>query len=205
MNKQNCTQIVLVRHGETTDEDTKKIYKGTLDIPLSAKGIARLKRVANHLAHRNLDCIYTSALSRARESGRIIAGPHNLDIICDSSLNELHFGRWQGMSFNEIAEKFPDNLSLWLEDPENHPPLGGEPLLQAQKRIMGKFREIVDGHKGGSVAIVAHGGALRIILCALLSVKLSNMFRVAQDHGCINTVDIYDDSNPVVTLVNFTV
>ncbi|OPY73715.1 MAG: Phosphoserine phosphatase 1 [Syntrophorhabdus sp. PtaU1.Bin002] len=205
MDKQSITRIVLVRHGETTDEDTKKIYKGTLDIPLSAKGIVRLKRVASHLALHNLDCIYTSVLSRAVESGRIIAGPHNLDIISDSSLNELHFGRWQGLSFNEIAEKYPDNLSLWLQDPENHPPLGGEPLLQAQKRIMGKFREIVDRHKGGNVGIVAHGGALRIIVCTLLSVKLCNMFRVAQDHGCINIVDIYDDSNPVITLLNFTV
>lgn len=204
MDKQSTTRIVLVRHGETTDEDTKKIYKGTLDIPLSEKGVARLKRVASHLAHHNLDCIYTSVLSRAVESGKIIAGPHNLDIISDSSLNELYFGRWQGLSFNEIAEKYPDNLSLWLQNPENHTPLGGEPLLQAQKRIMEKFREIVNKHRGQSVAIVAHAGTLRIIVCTLLSIKLSNMFRVAQDHGCINIVDIYDDSNPVVTLLNFT-
>lgn len=205
MDKQDYTRIFLVRHGETTDEDTKKIYKGTLDIPLSEKGITRLKRVANHLAGYNLDSVYTSVLSRAVESGRIIAEPHNLDIVPDSSLNELYFGRWQGMSFNEIAEKFPDNLSLWLQDPENHPPLGGESLLKAQKRIMGKFREIVNKHQRENVVIVAHGGALRIILCTLLSIKLSNMFRVAQDNGCINIVDIYDDSNPVVTLLNFTV
>ena len=205
LEKRDYTRILLIRHGETVDEDTKKVFKGTIDIPLSATGISTIERVADYLKIYNLDYVYTSALSRAVESGKIIAEPHNLDIIVESRLNEIHFGQWEGLNFSEIEKLDPHFFMLWLQDPEKYTPPGGESLAHAQKRIMDKFAEIEETHRGKIIAIVAHAGVLRIIIASVFSLKLSNMFRFAQDYGCIDIVDIYEDSNAVVKLLNFRV
>lgn len=198
------TRIFLIRHGETVDEEVKKVYKGTLDIPLSKKGILTIKRVADFLSRYTIDFIYTSALSRCMESGRIIAGTKKLRIKTTASLNEIHFGCWEGLSFDEINASYPKEFRSWLKNPVKYTPPRGEPLLNAQERILKEFYEIVRKHKNASIAIIAHAGVLRIIISSLLSLKLSNMFAFSQDYGCINIVDVYENNKAVVKLLNLT-
>ncbi len=199
------TRLFLIRHGETIDLETKKIYKGSLDIPLSDRGRERLKRVSTHLSSHPISQVYTSALSRAVESGTIIAQAHGLGIKSIPALNEIHFGLWEGLSFDEINERYPRELDLWLRDPEAHSPPKGEPLLLAQKRIMASINSIRDTHDGQNVAVIAHGGMLRIVICTLLQIKLSNLFKIGQDHGCVNIVDLYENGNATIQLLNFIV
>ncbi|MCX5799686.1 MAG: histidine phosphatase family protein [Proteobacteria bacterium] len=198
------TRLFLIRHGETIDTETKKIYKGTLDIPLSRKGMSRMKNASKFLSKFNIDFIYTSALSRSIESGQIIAKPHNLDIEVASAFNEIHFGLWEGLTFEEINKQYPKELELWLKDPQIYSPPQGEPLTDAQKRIAGGFEEKIRKHDGQTIAIVAHGGTIRIIICVVLSLKLSQIFKIAQDYGCINIIDIYENNNAILKLMNFT-
>ncbi len=205
MDKNVYTRILLIRHGETVDEETKKVYKGTINIPLSAKGISTMRKVAEHLRAYNLHVVYTSALSRAMESGKIIAEQHGLDIIVDSGLNEIDFGEWEGLSFYEIEERDPAFFMAWLKDPEKHTPPRAESLTNARERIMERFAAIVQKHRERTIAIVAHAGVLRLIIASIFSMGLSDMFRFAQDNGCIDIVDVYEDSNAVVKLLNFTV
>ncbi|HEY3277169.1 MAG TPA: histidine phosphatase family protein [Syntrophorhabdaceae bacterium] len=200
----NPTRLFLVRHGDTVDEETKKVFKGSLDIPLSERGRGRIEKAGAFLSRFNIDYIYTSALSRCIESGTIIARPHGLPIETSGGLNELCFGSWEGLSFDEIDAHYPEEFSRWLSDPELHAPPAGETLRQAQQRIIPAFDTIVERHKGRNLALVAHGGALRIILCSLLDLKLSFLFRLAQDYGGVSIIDIYEDKNAVVKLLNYT-
>jgi alpha-ribazole phosphatase len=197
------TRVFLVRHGETTDEETGRVFKGVTDIPLSEKGLIRMKKAGEYLSSFKLDAVYTSALSRCIASGTFVASHQGLEVVVEPQLNEIHFGAWEGQTFEQIKKAYPNELKAWLEDLENESPPNGELLGEAQKRVVGAFERIVAGHNGGRCAIVAHAGTLRLILCHLLELKLSNMFKFAQDYGCINIVDFHRNLNPVISLINF--
>jgi len=199
-----ATRLILVRHGDTEDEETRKIYKGTLDIPLSEKGRSRIERAGTFLSRFPLDHVYTSALSRCIESGSIIARFHGLPIKPVEELNEIHFGLWQGLSFDEISRIYPDDFRQWLTDPEAHSPPEGETLRDAKRRIENAVNGIITGNRGRNVAVVAHGGVLRILLCSVLDLKLSLLFRLGQDYGGISIIDVYDDNIATVKMLNFT-
>jgi alpha-ribazole phosphatase len=199
------TRLFLIRHGDTIDEETKKVYKGTIDIPLSNKGILRMERVASFLSGYTLDVLYASALSRSIESAKIIGSPHNLNVNKESGFNELGFGKWEGLSFDEIKEGYPGLFLLWLQDPVFYTPPYGERLLDAQERIMSGLYKIIETQRGRNVAIVSHSGTLRIIICTLLALDLSNMYKLAQDYGCVDIVDIYDNNKTIIRLLNHTV
>jgi alpha-ribazole phosphatase len=155
MKRNGATRVFFVRHGDTIDEETKKVYKGTIDIPLSDKGRQRIARASEFLSRFKIDFIYTSALSRCIESGKIIAEKQDAPVEIASALNELGFGLWEGLSFEEIRERYPKELNLWLQDLENHTPPEGEPMRDAQRRGVAKFNEIAERHGGQNVAIVS--------------------------------------------------
>ena len=204
MNRNNRTRLFLIRHGDTIDEETKRVFKGTSDIPLSDKGRARLQKASQFLTHFNFDHIYTSALSRCIESGNIIAAQHNMKTEIADAFNEINFGIWEGRSFEEIDEENPTEFRRWVKDPDIHTPPQGEPLVNAQLRSVGIFKEMINRHRGQNIAIVTHAGILRLIFASILGMKISAIFRIAQDYGCINIIDIYRDDIPVIKLLNFT-
>jgi broad specificity phosphatase PhoE len=198
------TKLFLIRHGNTVDEETKKVYKGRIDIPLSAKGIERMKRAAVFMSDYALDAVFTSTLSRSVQSGKIVAFQQGMDVIKDHAFDEVSFGVWEGLSFDEIRRQYPREHELWMNDPSTFPPPEGESFESGQMRSMAGIEMILEDYRDRSVAIVAHAGILRIMLFSLLDMKLSRLFRFGQDYGCINIVDVYDDGNLSLNLLNFT-
>jgi broad specificity phosphatase PhoE len=199
------TRLFLIRHGDTVDEDAKKVYKGSIDIPLSNKGIARMERVASFLSGYTIDVLYSSTLSRAIESARIIGNPHKLDVNKESGFNELGFGKWEGLSFNEINEEYPELFPLWSKNPVSYTPPDGEHLLDARERMMSALYRIIARQKGRNVAIVSHSGTLKIIISTLFALDLSHMYKFAQDYGCVDIIDIDDNNKVVIKLLNYTI
>ena len=122
------------------DEETKKVYKGRTDIPLSRTGILRIHGAAAFLSAFTLDRIYTSTLSRSIDSGRIIAASQGIDIEVAPAFDEVDFGVWEGLSFEEIRERYPEEQRQWLKDPATYPPPQGESFRNARKRSMGALR-----------------------------------------------------------------
>jgi alpha-ribazole phosphatase/probable phosphoglycerate mutase len=205
------TKIYLIRHGETEGAETKR-YKGHIDVPLSENGIRQIERVTEYLSAEvqkqltslrayELSAIYTSDLSRAVKSAEIIAEPHGLKPIVLPELRERNFGIWEGMSFDEIKEKWPDAFNSWASNPLKFSPMGGESTIELRDRAVKAFNNIVEQHNGHNIAIVSHGGINRIVLCELLGVPLENIFRVEQDYGCLNIIEMWDEY-PVVKLIN---
>lgn len=198
------TTFYLIRHGETEGGEVKR-YKGTIDVPLSEKGVKQMERVAEYLRRvTSLKAIYTSNLSRALKSAEIIAEPHSLNPIVVPDLRERNFGLWEGMSFDEIREKYPREFDAWAGNPLKFSPMGGETTLEMQKRVINALDEIIRNHNGEHIAIVSHGGVNRIILCHILDIPLENIFRIEQDYGALNIIEFWD-GYPVVTLMNYVV
>ncbi|MBI4848324.1 MAG: histidine phosphatase family protein [Nitrospirae bacterium] len=223
------TKIYLIRHGETEGAEVRR-YKGHIDVPLSEHGVEQMKRVAEHIVQdgsvgaglkpaptkTRITAVYCSDLSRAIKSAEIIAGPHGLKPAIMPELRERNFGIWEGMSFDEIKEKWPDAFNAWADNPLKFSPMGGESTIEVRERAVIALEKILRQNKnnplsppfrkggmGGfdNIAIIAHGGINRVILCELLGVPLENIFRVEQDYGCLNVIEIWD-KYPVVKLIN---
>lgn len=212
------TTLFLIRHGETEGAE-KRRYKGTIDVPLSDNGIRQIARVSKYIAETvklktgerensipgaNLTAIYCSDLSRAIKSAEIVAAPYSLTPIVIRSLRERNFGLWEGMSFDEIREKYPDDFDAWAGNPLEFSPMGGESTLEVKERVMEALDEITGNHKGEHVAIVSHGGVNRIILCHFLGIPIENIFRIEQDYAALNIIE-FRDGYPVMKLMNGTV
>ncbi len=151
-----------------------------------------------------LKAVYSSDLSRAVKSAEIIAEPYGIKPIIAAELRERNFGDWEGMSFDEIREKYPEAFNAWAENPLKFSPMQGEGTIEVRDRVIPAFNEIIEKHKGHYVAIVSHGGVNRILLCHLLGVPFENIFRIEQDFAALNIIEYYNEY-PVFKLINFRV
>ncbi|MFN3395562.1 MAG: alpha-ribazole phosphatase [Thermodesulfovibrionales bacterium] len=196
------TTLYLIRHGETEGSDVKR-YKGSIDIPLSERGVEQMEQVARYLnrPYNGLKAVYCSPLIRAIRSAEIISEPYGLRPIAVPDLRERSFGIWEGMSFDEIRERYPEEFEAWASNPLKYSPMGGESTLEVRDRVMNALHDILSNHDAERIAIVAHGGVNRIILCHYMGVPLENIFRIEQDYAAVNIIEFHD-GYPVVRLIN---
>lgn len=206
--------LYLIRHGETEGSEVRR-YKGSIDVPLSEKGIEQIKRLSDFMARTSeLQAVYCSPLIRALNSAEIIAEPHGLKPIVIPDFRERSFGVWEGMSFDEIKARYPEGFEAWTGDPLRYSPLQGESTLEVKERVIRELNRILNHYSNSaarsnssndlddiSIAIVAHGGVNRVILCQMMGIPLENIFRIEQDYGCINIIEFCEDY-AVVRLMN---
>ncbi len=207
-----ATTLYLIRHGSTAGDEEMR-YKGSIDVPLSDKGrgqIARasltLERLLARRARANnnssgLAAVYSSPLSRARETAGIVALPFGLEPVIIPAFRERCFGRWEGLTFDEIARRYPEEFSAWVEDPLDSSPQGGESTREVAARLEPALENILARHENENIVIAAHGGVNRVILCLFLGIPLTNIFRLEQDHGAINIVEFHQ-RYPVIKGLN---
>lgn len=206
------TTVYIIRHGATVNAEEKR-YAGHLDVPLSPEGEKQIERLSRHLVYEpssaqsadgpshSLDCVYCSDLQRARKSAEIIARPFGLNPVLIPALRERNFGCWEGMTFDEINRKYPDDFNAWGNAPLTFFPAGGESTEAVRDRVVPAFFDIIEMMQGKRLAIVAHGGVNRVILCNLLGIPLRNMFRIDQDYGALNEFSFHG-AFPVLKRMN---
>ncbi len=200
------TKLYLIRHGETEGAEARR-YKGHIDVPLSDNGIMQVKAMSGYVAQnggKGIKAVYTSDLGRAVKSAEIIAEPLGLQPVVVEGLKERNFGLWEGMSFDEIADQYPDEFQAWADNPLEFSPMKGESTIEVRERALETFNLLVNKHRGEDIAIVAHGGINRVIICELLGIPLENIFRIEQDFAAMNLIEFYD-GYPIAKLINFTV
>jgi len=200
---EEITRLFLFRHGHTEGGDDKR-YKGHIDVELSEIGKRQLKTISGKLKNMNHDlkAVYTSDLKRALRSAEILSAYFGLEPVVLPELRERSFGRWEGMSFDEISREYPEEFEFWKADPLRYSPPGGESTLEVSERAVSVLNDLLKRHSGERFAIVSHGGVNRVMLCHLMGLPLNNIFRIEQDYGCINIVDIHNDGFPVIKLLN---
>jgi len=201
--------LYLIRHGETEGSHERR-YKGTLDVPLSELGQRQAEAIGMYMKERGYlpDTLYCSPLSRAIKSAELIGGYFNLAPKVIEGLKERDFGAWEGMSFDEIAEKWPEAFSSWAHDPLKFSPMDGESTLEVRDRVVPVVEELARTSDAESMAIVAHGGVNRVILCHYAGVPLENIFRMDQGFACLNIIRFHEPVSegapplPVLELMN---
>ena len=197
------TRIYLVRHGQVEGHKEKR-YNGQANVPLTQLGREESDRVCDSLNDIHLNAVYSSDLDRSRYCAELVAAAHNLSVNTCESLRELHIGDWEGRTWAELQEAYPDDWQLRLQDLVNFQVPGGESLQDAADRIRPTIRGIITRHLGGDVVLVAHGGVNRIVLLDAIGAPLEQAFSIEQDYGCLNIIDYLIDGNAVVKLLNGT-
>lgn len=194
------TRLYLVRHGQVADGHTH-LYHGNNDIALSPQGVRQLEDLARQLREVPLAGVYASDLVRAFTGAEIICRDRDLSPQAVPEFREVHFGVWEGLSFTEIAELYPQDLQARFRDLPNFRIPGGESLLDVRARALPRLNDLIQTHDRKHFLIVAHAGVNRVILSEALGLPLDHLFRLDQNYGCLNIVDYFPDM-AVVRLLN---
>lgn len=194
------TRLYLVRHGQVADGHTDR-YHGNNDIGLSPKGVRQLEKLAAQLKDMPLAGIYASNLTRAWTGAEIISRERQVAPQAIPEFREIHFGVWEGLSFTEIAARYPAELEARFRDLTSFRIPGGESLMDVRARALPRLGDLIRQHSGQAFIVVAHAGVNRVILSEALGLSLDHLFRLAQTYGCLNVIDYFPDM-AVVRLVN---
>ena len=166
-----ATRLIVIRHGETLwNRDTR--IQGHTDIPLSPLGLAQAERLAQALSDEPLAAVYASDLQRARQTADAVAAAHGLAVQADRDLRERAFGRFEGLTWAEIDQGYPEDAARWRRREPDFPVGGGESLVDFSARCLAAARRAAAEHRGRSIALVAHGGVLDCLYRAATRVAL---------------------------------
>ena len=155
-----ATRIIAVRHGETAWNVDARI-QGQLDIQLNETGRWQARRVGHALSGEQISAVYSSDLGRAHDTARAIAEAAGIAVLPHPGLRERRFGMFEGKTFDEIHQHWPEHAHNWRKRiPEWEPPQGGESLLQLRERVTRTVSDLAARHPGEQIAVVAHGCVL---------------------------------------------
>jgi len=190
--------LLLLRHEET--ENPRGILYGQKDVPLSTAGRKKTEKLVAKLAAFPLTAVYASDLSRASYGARLLSEKSGAPLKITPHLREIDFGRWTGLTFEELL-KIPE-FRRRLQDPEKIRPPGGESLKDLSERALQVVSEIKARFSEGLVVVFAHGGLNRALIASLLDIPLRHFFSLEQHPGALNLLVFFSDVPPLLALFN---
>jgi len=195
--------IYLIRHGETIWNRDKRI-QGQTDIPLTERGRMQAAALAVRLASIPLLKIYTSDLSRARETTEIITArlPQPVPVLPTPDLRECNYGLWGGLTYEEISERFAEDWQAWLRGGRIGSPTGGEDFISVGKRA-GRIFDAA-AREGEDVLISAHRGPIRAIICHALGLEQTFRSRFFLTNCSLSAIECHPEHRPRLVLLNDT-
>jgi alpha-ribazole phosphatase len=174
--------IELLRHGDTG----QRSYRGQLDDPLSELGWRQLRTaVAGH----SWDAIVASPMCRCAAFAEALAGERGLPLRIDPRLVEYHFGQWQGVPIETIAQEQGDALARFWADPVNAPPPGGEPFPSFRARLSDALNEVAIAAVAQRVLVITHGGAIRLLRCVAEARDFGDMAGIDVPHASLHALN----------------
>jgi broad specificity phosphatase PhoE len=193
---------LLLRHGQTP-MSVQKRYAGRTDVPLTEAGLAQAAAAAKRLASAGIDAIVASPLQRTVQTAEAVAAVTGLPVATDEGFRETDFGDWDGLTFAEVRERWPSEMTAWLADPEVAPP-GGESFAEVSERVTAALRRVLDGRAGQRVLIVSHVTPIKILVAAALLAPPPALYRMHLDVAALCEIDWYADGPAVLRSFNDT-
>jgi broad specificity phosphatase PhoE len=169
------TTIFLARHGES-DWNVANRFQGHSDRPLTERGREQAHALADLVASEEIEAVYTSPLSRARETAEIVAARVGLEPVALPELREVDTGSWSGLSRADVETRFPEGFTRWRSGGSGWE--DGETYEEMAERVIGALRTIAEGHPDGRVLIISHGGPIRAIHAAAEGLAIKDYRRL---------------------------
>jgi len=196
------TATLLLRHGQTP-MSVQKRYAGRSDIPLTDVGLQQAAAAAKRLASAGIDVIVASPLLRARQTAGEVAATTGAPVVTDDGFRETDFGAWEGLTFAEVRERWPAEVSAWLADPAVPPP-DGESFAEVSERVAGALQRVLADRAGQTVLIVSHVTPIKTLVTTALLAPPAALYRMHLDVAALCEIDWYADGPAVLRSFNDT-
>ena len=200
-----ATTLVLVRHGVTA-HTTDKRFSGGLggrNPGLTDDGRAQVRATADWLSPMapEIDALFTSPVRRTRESAEILAARLDQAALLEDGLAEMEFGSWEGMTFSEVRETYPDDLEAWLGSLD-HTPGGGESFRVVEKRVFGSLERMLDGYAGRNVLAVSHVTPIKVLVARAVGAPLESVYRMELAPASVTVLSFFADGSATMRMFN---
>ena len=196
------TVTLLLRHGQTPMSMQKR-YAGLTDAPLTDTGIQQAVAAAKRLAPAGIDAIVASPLQRTVRTAGEVAAVTGVPVLTDEGFRETDFGAWEGLTFAEVRERWPSEVTAWLADPSVAPP-GGESFAQVSERVTAALRRALTEREHQTVLIVSHVTPIKTLVAAALLAPPAALYRMYLDIAALCEIDWYADGPAVLRSFNDT-
>lgn len=190
------TSLLLARHGATAYSLEKRFSgSGGVDLPLIELGMEQGAALAREIARRGeATTIVTSPLLRAQQTAELIARETGLDVEVDALFSECSFGEWDGYTFTEVRERWPEEMADWLASTSVAPP-GGESFDACQARVRRGLRGLLDRYPGQTVVVVAHVTPIKLLVTDAVGAPVDSVYRMELPPCSISKVAWFPDGN----------
>jgi ribonuclease H / adenosylcobalamin/alpha-ribazole phosphatase len=196
------TVTALLRHGQTP-MSVQKRYAGRTDAPLTEVGVQQAAAAAKRLASAGLDVIVTSPLLRTVQTAQAVAAVTGAAVVTDDGFRETDFGAWEGLTFAEVRERWPAEITAWLADPDVAPP-GGESFTDVSARVTEALDRVLATRTGQTVLIVSHVTPIKMLVATALLAPPAALYRMHLDVAALSEIDWYADGPAVLRSFNDT-
>jgi len=199
-----ATTMVLVRHGETEDTTGRKFSgRGGKDPGLTTDGAAQVRATADWLAPLadEIDVMVSSPMRRAKESAEIIAERLDLDFEIEVDLAEAAFGSWDGLTFDEVHQRFPGDLDAWLGSTDVAPG-GGDSMTAVDERVRGARDRLLSAHQGRTVLAVSHLSPITVLVRQALDAPLESVYRMELAPASVTVISWFEAGRASMRMFN---
>jgi broad specificity phosphatase PhoE/ribonuclease HI len=191
-----ATTLLLVRHGVTPHTAAKKFSGGlkSANPGLSDEGRAQIRATADWLSPiaAGLDAVVASPVRRTMESAELIAERLGKTVEVEPGFAEMEFGRWDGLTYAEVAERDKAGLDAWLGSLETPPP-GGESFREVEARVLAGLGRILEAHVGRTVVVVSHVTPIKTLVAQALTAPLDSVFRMQLSPASVTVLSFYPE------------
>ena len=182
--------LYFLRHGQTTLSRDDNFCGSGLDPELTAEGLEMAQAFTTAYKSKSWAAIYASSLRRTIETARPLCDLLQMELEARDDLQEIAYGKWEGLSKEAVAEKYKDDYVNWLADPARNAPTGGELATAVAERGLRVISEIRERFAAGNVLVVSHKATIRILLCSLMGIDLGGFrYRLACPVASLSSVE----------------
>jgi len=182
--------LYLLRHGQTELSREDSFCGSGLDPELTAEGLEMAKAFAAAYRAKSWLAIYSSSLRRAITSAQPLCDDLAMSLQVRADLNEIGYGKWEGLTRETVEREYHDDYVSWLADPAWHAPTGGELAIMIARRALQVIEEINQQFIEGNVLVVSHKATIRILLCSLLGIDVGRFrYRLVCPVGSVSIIE----------------
>ena len=195
-------KLILVRHALTVDNQKSRL-SGHIDSSISEEGKEQIDKITNYLKDFDIDKIYTTTSSRTKDTVKKLSELKSIEIIEKEILKEISFGDFEGLTFDEIKDKYPKEFQDMIEKGYEYKYPNGESLIDSYNRVCIELDNIISNNDDRTILICSHGGTIRNIITYLISNSYKYHWNFKIDNGSVTILEVQDGFT-VITAMNNT-
>ena len=195
-------KLILVRHALTVDNQKSRL-SGHIDSSISEEGKEQIDKITNYLKDFDIDKIYTTTSSRTKDTVKKLSELKSIEIIEKESLKEISFGDFEGLTFDEIKDKYPKEFQDMIEKGYEYKYPNGESLIDSYNRVCIELDNIISNSDDRTILICSHGGTIRNIITYLISNSYKYHWNFKIDNASVSVVEV-DNGFAVINKLNDT-